>query len=500
MKLSVKIGKNSFYIYSILVGIGSILFSGNVFTGYIFTAVQILFILVCFISRMRSKSVCFLFISIILGLSYDMGLGSMGFEWYTIKTIKLLGVNLGIWIMVPFFAVAITNKSVTAVLVHRGRSALSKFVRIIFWINLVALLTGILNVFVFNDNNIQSMENYNYSFWGLIYMPVLCSIMPAVILYWRFIVDEKFPIMLKDTLNGIMVSVIISCFVSLIVGKVGYKLDSTKIPWVSVIGCFAPYLIIFPLYKDYKYSIKWLALAILGLFCGMYFFANGKMFLSFGLLAFIVLAELVNRENRSLLLLLLVASPMVVWLLIQILAKVHVTNVMMSKINYAISFVNVFNPNWWNMIPPSPKWRLVELINITREYMDKPYLLFLGKGLLGTTKDYTGYLSNFIGNLASAGSDEWGAGLFYSMHEAINSLYLTSGALGLWSLVWVLKQMIKYYKVSPFVFVGCFWYLIYYGYSFTITLYGIAAIMLGLYDAYVNERAILKFDEVAWGL
>ena len=113
MKLSVKIGKNSFYIYSILVGIGSILFSGNVFTGYIFTAVQILFILVCFISRMRSKSVCFLFISIILGLSYDMGLGSMGFEWYTIKTIKLLGVNLGIWIMVPFFAVAIANKSVT---------------------------------------------------------------------------------------------------------------------------------------------------------------------------------------------------------------------------------------------------------------------------------------------------------------------------------------------------------------------------------------------------
>lgn len=469
---------NIFIIYAIFLGIGNVIFSSSQYLGIAFSLFQIFISYFLLLRKKYDNSVVFTFISLVLGLSYDMGMGQFTSYWYTLKTIKIAGINIGFLMLLPYLVLALVDRKVIFK-IRRDSDILTKIVKSILVINIISVIVGFINVFIFNDNNVRFMDGYISNFIGEIYIPVLVTIIPAVIFYWRSVNSSSFIGDLKTGIIATYVGMVFSIITSLISGLNGFKFD-TLIVWATVAGAFLPYAILFPFYGGKK--ILKVIFGVLCLICGITFFSNGKMYVTFIILVIPSFFMLFKRYNRKLLfgLIVVVGVGLIAYEILGM--KLSINRIMNSKINYAIRFMNVFSDNWFEMIPPSPKWRLIELIDITKEYLHKPYYFILGKGILGTIPDYTGYFSRYMWNTANASIGEWSSGIFYSMHETINKLYLNCGLMGIIQILFVTKSVIKYFRISPYVLIGGIWYLLYYGYSFTIAVFGSAALIVGFYE------------------
>jgi hypothetical protein len=128
-------------------------------------------------------------------------------------------------------------------------------------------------------------------------------------------------------------------------------------------------------------------------------------------------------------------------------------------------------------MPLSPKIRVIEIINITTEFLTKPIMLIFGKGIMGTITDYSGLLgTNFIDGSYSL--HEWELGAYYNVHGTYSLLFLYNGVVGLGLYIFLVLKIFKRLLISPWFLIGGYWFIFSYGFSMTISSIGIVALFL----------------------
>lgn len=136
--------------------------------------------------------------------------------------------------------------------------------------------------------------------------------------------------------------------------------------------------------------------------------------------------------------------------------------------------------DWLLNMPNSAKYRLVEFLGTGMEYINKPFALFLGKGIMGSFSDYFGFIHEQGTKLSAYGAFEWKTWHFFSVHETVNALFLSNGLVGLLFIIYVVSVCLKNAKFSPFLLIGMMWFLFYWNYSSILSYFGIMSIITGL--------------------
>ncbi len=138
---------------------------------------------------------------------------------------------------------------------------------------------------------------------------------------------------------------------------------------------------------------------------------------------------------------------------------------------------------------PSPKVRITEFLNILIEFVNKPYGFLIGKGILGSVKDYMGDIKMF--NLGVYSYDEFVIQSYYSMHESVNIFFLSNGLFGLAFLFKYAKMFLRFMRNNPWIVIGSLWFLLLWGYSTTRAYLGLSCFILGLHMIDQNNNISL---------
>jgi len=156
-----------------------------------------------------------------------------------------------------------------------------------------------------------------------------------------------------------------------------------------------------------------------------------------------------------------------------------------SKFEQVKRLLFIFDNNWLLSMPLSPRIRIIEFLNITTEYLSKPWYFLFGKGYLGTFRDHTGMIGTTV-LLGSYSIDQWSNELFYRVHETINNLFLYNGLLGLTFYAKYFFYIIKHSQKSIWIIIGGYWLLLIYGFSVTMTAFGVASLLFGMIE--IDEK------------
>ena len=154
-----------------------------------------------------------------------------------------------------------------------------------------------------------------------------------------------------------------------------------------------------------------------------------------------------------------------------------------AKLKVVIGLINIFQKNWLENVPQSSRVRIEEFRNVYIEFMKKPWIIITGKGYLGSIKDYTGYITNLNTYDGLCSEIEWTHKTFFNLHE-ITSYILTYGALGILFCINFLQTVIIHLvkENNIWILIGAYWFILFYGYSLTISTFSIAALLYGAWQ------------------
>jgi hypothetical protein len=467
--------KNSHIVFASIIATLNILFYKNLAVSLVVVGVELSILAYFFLKNDITRYLGNYLIFLCLSLEFDVLVGTTDF--YGFKNFKILGVNLGVICLVPILALTIFKK-VDLKKIKTEFAHVYKFTTIIIFMNVIGLMMGLIEILI-DDNNIQSMDNMFNNFIGecytMIVFPLLIIITIAYILTWeKYKVDE-----LKSYLVAILVGVVVSMIVSFTSGNYGYYSVTTLL--VSNVIRYVPFMLLLPFYQNYKSLRKITIFAIIGVVLSLMYNATGKLIIMYMLVPFAVCMIVWQKKKFSVILLVvLMILPIVVFIGIRGAEILSVNSVLFKvKLNQALSILNIGDSNWLRNMPFSPQVRIIEFIDIVHEYIEKPWMILFGKGYMGTIKDHIKMLGTSM-TLSGGYSDvEWSHGTFYGVHETLNGLFLYNGLFGLGFYLYMLRNVFTNFTKSPWILIGGFWFLMVYGYSVTMSAYGVTALLLG---------------------
>ena len=174
-----------------------------------------------------------------------------------------------------------------------------------------------------------------------------------------------------------------------------------------------------------------------------------------------------------------------------VLPKLAQDNILLSvKLNQAMAMFSFLGGDWLDNMPSSPKMRITEFMNIAAEYLNKPLYGITGKGFAGTMKDNLHLFTDLSEFTFSKWELELGA--FYNMHESINCFFLVGGLFGLIAIFKIITSLYKEIHRSPWLLFGFIWILLFYNYHMTIAIYGIIALVVGLFDLKQIRKIVIR--------
>ena len=402
--------------------------------------------------------------------------------FYNIKNVRFLGINLGIWILFP----AIIN----AFIRHIDYSELKKkqfkfffFAKFFLLINLIAALTGLVLILI-NDNNINHIGDiipiFIGSVYAMLFLPLAMIILMSIIFMFFPNKLHYISLSLEAALWGTVIQTIVSYFG----GIYGYygglpTLMQTNLSFIM------PLMLLLSLDKsgDIAFPKINLFLAIVGNVLTCFYNANGKIIILLGIV-FIIFSFSLMKYGTPIFKVFLMSLFFGFATLITIGLNYLVENNLLFQIKFeqAKGLLNIFDVNWLINMPGSPKVRVAEIINIGIEFINKPWLIITGKGYVGSIKDYVQMFTSYEGSFSF---EEWSAGVFYNLHEIATQL-LMFGCLGIWYSIRLIKETVKSYQQNIWLLFGCCWFLLLYGYSFTISCFCSIALFYGLKNVKVK--------------
>ena len=477
MSKVVKINKSIFWIIlgSSIVSITSVLSYNSPLISYLFAFIFVLLLINNALMRRWDNYLIIYLICFSLSLEYAYFVGEDDF--YSLKNIRILGLNLGIWMLFPVWADAIINglnlkkiKQEFCLFWEMGTSLLV--------INVIAAIMGIL-MLIFNDNRILETKGWFSSYLEVFYMHALLPF--TIFICMIMILGKKggvsrFVFKGKIALQACLWGVTLQLVTSRLLGVYG-SYDGLETLMSSSIIAFLPFMILLSFYTNNIYfKIINTIISSIGIILALLYNGSGKLIISV-FLVFIIMYFIIN--NKSIVKMITVFFAIGFSFFISALA--NDSNVLLgSKLSQTLSLIKFWEADWLLNMDMSPRMRIAEFVNVFIEYANKPWLILTGKGYGGTIKDHTQFFYLVPDYMMATGfsAKQWDNKLFYDLHEIVNSL-LIFGLMWVNFFISTVKKVIKTYKRYPWVIIGAYWILLYYGYSFTITTFGATAYFIG---------------------
>lgn len=390
-----------------------------------------------------------------------------------LKNIRILGVNLGVWLLLlvafPMFFRTL----------HMGRLKITQplFFRAsigLIMINIVALLVGAFLLIV-NDNQILNIPRilieYINAGYAMFFLPITMFAAFYHILIYENKSAFKIGLALQATLIGSVFQNIIAIKFS-IYGSYGSAPTLLR----SSLGIYIPFLLLMGINRKTVYPMFTTIVAFIGIMLGLRYNSSGKLILVSAIVVVAWIIHLFKRKNP-----LAICIVIVLCLTIPGMVQRLILNneLFAAKIMQVIRLVRFWRSDWLANMPPSPRMRISEMLNVFVEFYQKPWLIFTGKGYCGSILDHIKMFGSWTPGQNAFSDIEWKYNIFYRMHEIASNL-LMFGLMGIFYSVGLIKAVIKQYKKNIWIAVGTFWFIIFYGYSFTISVFGIVALFYGL--------------------
>ncbi len=454
---------------TLLTAIINILFFENKLISLIYVSFEVGLLCYFWLKNKYSTFLGFYMIFCCLSLEYGDELYSQFF--YGFKQTEIMGINMGALILIP--------PTVTC-LVHLKYRFLKKcsptFYKFINYIIIICVLSVFFSLVmcVTNDNNsIYGIKEILQEFY-LKYFQLFC----IGVLFIHELQNDKIREFknIEIYFEYVLFGVVFCQVISFLTGTKGQYGGVSTLVVPSTIR-WTPILLLIPHYKKNK-RLKYYFAGIVSMIFTLAFNATGKTILVYLLIPIIYLVIFIKKKLWSKFCIWIACVPVVLvtgLLLIQRFSSF--SKLFNSKINQVISLVMMLiGKTSIHLGSSSPSARLYEFLNITLEYVKKPWYIFAGKGLIGS------YLNHVeVAFIKGGYSDiENITGVYYRMHETVNRLYLSNGLIGLYFIYWIIKITIKNIQKSPWLLLGTYWFLISFGHSITMSAIGIPCLIYGL--------------------
>lgn len=468
--------KKSHILLASLIAALNVLYFDNYTISLLIVVLELCILMFYFFKNNITKFLGNYLIFLCLSFEFNALIGMVDF--YGFKNFRIMGINLGILSLLPLL-ILVYFKKISLQKIKTEFPKFFNFVVILFILNVTGFIIGLLQILV-NDNNILGLGNVFIILieqsYSMIALPFLMIIALGYIITWE---QNRLPL-LKSYLISILIGLVVSMIVSIFTGRYGWY-GGVETLLISSIVLYSPFMFLFPFYKNYKSKLLMLIFALSGTILSLIYNATGKLILITMILPIAILMILIGKKRVAPLILTLVSLPILLILAIQLMDILFESKLFEIKFIQAISMFKFWDPNWIYNMPLSPQTRIIEFISIAKEYGQKPWYLIFGKGFTGTFTDHTGFLSSTYVEGAFSEA-EWANGTFYGVHETINVLFLNHGLVGLFFYMYMFKFTLKNTLKSPWILIGGFWFLVIYGFSITMSAFGICALLIGLLD------------------
>ena len=484
------------FFYTVIIIFNSLSTYNEIF-GISIALIGVIILLIYFING-NLKGYIKIFL-LLLFSSIEVSRFAFGFEietTYVYNFMRLPLINMyHFYLLMIIPLVMILRSNGIALFMSRIKKykSLRRIVKFTFLTLLFGFITSLFTI-LFNDNNISNLNVFGEMLKNDIIMFGALFLI-CFYLSYLFTNDENnilyFEKFLVNYLFGLTVSTMITYIFGLH-GYYGYSYNSEEVLLLPLAAFFSIMLLIFPFYSEYKNRIHYYVIGIIILIVMIEYPSplGGKWWIIVISIQFIIGYRYVKSLTVS-----KVFKPYVFLILIVILCififndyvlfSNDVINSLSSiKLDQAISTLNISRPNWYQGLPDSPKFRFDEFINVLMEYKEKPIYLFFGKGLGGSLVQHTNTLN--WNNLSAFSEKEIMAGVYFKLHESINIVFLKFGLFGLTMLITIIMNSLSKIKNNPWIAIGIFWLLFFYGGYFSM-YFGFIALILGIIKVEAND-------------
>lgn len=343
------------------------------------------------------------------------------------------------------------------------------------------IICGLLSISV---ENIEDWEWFFYFFKKEFFQFGSVNILFIGIL---FLLAQKFYFAQK--LQQLLLSMFLAMFgVAFFLFSTGYFVvfndaNVLPLPLAQIFLCFLCLFVFYPKLKN-TFAISFIGLSAVVL--SFLTNSSGKSWLLLMALPIIILY--LSIRQKKYLLSLIFSFPLIVGVLAFLFFSESFLEIGHAKNKYeqALALISIFSYDlseiqyWYSILPESPKIRVEEILNTALEFERKPYFAFAGKGFGGGIEDLRNAFGMFDGS--SFGDDQYIKGTFISMHSSFTNIFLKYGIAGLAFFIILIGESILNWHRSPWLVIGTVWLIFFYGYSFSIALWGIPALLLGFYE------------------
>ncbi|WP_282020648.1 hypothetical protein [Planomicrobium okeanokoites] len=472
-----------FIMIAIIVSIINSFFYESFAVMTVLTMIEVLVLLKLFFNNQDLKYLGYymIFLSTSLESAAFVGVD----EFYGFKNFRIAGVNLGVVFLLLIFFKLLFNGSINEL--FRLKGTIKKFTIWILTITTIAFFVGLVHL-LFNDNNVATNINSFNMFIEASYIFILV-LLEVLVIVTIIHSNTKEIYIIKQFLFALVIAIAVTMLSSYIFGNYGNRggIESLQISnLVMLLICS----ILLPLYQEFN-KLEKILLTFSGIvifLLALIFNTNGKMIIVAVLVPFIILGILL-RSGRYKTLIITTLGSIILAIPIFTILLPYVVSV---NLLFAIKFEQVtsaflfWKDDWFSTMPASPKTRISQFLNIVAEYFNKPWSLLTGKGYLGTIRDNL----NIFGPLTEFEYSKWELDnkSYFRLHETFNTLLLTNGLIGLLFFLWMIKVILTKIHLSPWLMVGGLWFILFYAYSVTISIFGVVCLIVGLIDIEVQKK------------
>ncbi len=407
---------------------------------------------------------------------------SSGLNVYSLKEFRLFGINLGIWLLLPIWLLMVINVGGLSLARKRYGSFMAYNRRFVI-MNVIAAFSGLL-CFVLNDNNILEMDDYISAYFNSAYSFFFLPISIFGGFYVVLKLGESDFEEIRLALEGSLWACVAQQVISLIL-KIGGNYGGNIISVSCSLVAFISFLLLLSYYGTSKTRKINLVVGIIGCVLVFLYRASGKAFTStlFSLLLLVLLYLGSKNGIKKIFGLVIIMAAFVVIPIIYSYIMKSGSNLLRYKLVETIQVFSFFSNGRESFLTMenSPRVRFGELIDVFTELIIKPWFIFFGKGYGGSIQDHSGFLYMIPSSQQDSAYSvaEFSNNSFYNLHE-IAQIFLAFGLYGVAFGGRIIKDSIKSLRVNPWMMIGAYWFWMFYGFSFTISTYGIFALCYGV--------------------
>ena len=453
----------------------NVLFCSNRIVGIAVVFVELAMLLYQLLKKRiyRYTALSVIFISNCMEFSYFVGQEN----FYNMKSMRIFGINIGAWVLIVL-SLFCCLKPIKVGIIKREQNGLYRFGTNLIKLNIIAAIVGFILI-IFNDNNIAGVGNVISGYIACVYSSLFIPIVEFLAVFYIWGYEKEHIQDLYLALQATALANSSQIIISFLFGKFGFY-GGVSTLLVSTVYFVLPLVVLLMFDQRMQLKKTTLVVTMIGISLSLVFNTHGKLVLTIVFVAVIVIIRLL-KGKRLWLKLLAVLIIVLGFIFVPIMINTLISNSVLFRSKYAqvLTLFQWGNDGWIQNLSDSPRARVEELKNVCLEFVYSPWLVFTGKGYMGSIRDHTGYFSSLTSNSGLFSTAEWNNGTYYNLHEITSSLLLY-GFLGVAYSISLIKYGIKNYKTNAWTIVGIYWFILLYGYSFTLSCFGAMAFFVGL--------------------